>query len=435
MFKKLSALCFVLFVVCVPLGLADDSNPPRIAILHPDSDHTSERLQVGLMYVLQAYGFLDAEESAGLIMAGEVDGNMASVRQVAMPLDLPSINLLVEETLDWEPDAIVSISTEITQSVLNATLSMDDPPAVIFAGVFSPYLAGIASASCVKPDHVTGIQSVTPFEDIFPIFLAQMPDMRKVGTIFSSASAPGSFGAQRVRETGAELGLQVEEAAVNSVADLRAAAQSLLNEEIEAFVLPIDPVVDAGLPIVVAIATEYGVPVFHAATTATTLGATVGAGYFQLVQHGIESGLILAGYLNGELNIAATGIQSTEGFRVAISMDSAEALGMEIVDELMDVAFVTISGGETDRSPEGIVWYMQTMGMSMQEIRAALESMGQNEDVQSGAISSRDFLVRESFKVFASAENMARHAEFLQSLQCTDEMIAEQQAALDAAGG
>jgi len=143
----------------------------------------------------------------------------------------------------------------------------------------------------------------------------------------------------------------------------------------------------------------------------------------------------LAGYLNGELNIAATGIQSTEGFRVAISMDSAEALGMEIVDELMDVAFVTISGGETDRSPEGIVWYMQTMGMSMQEIRAALESMGQNEDVQSGAISSRDFLVRESFKVFASAENMARHAEFLQSLQCTDEMIAEQQAALDAAGG
>ena len=433
MFRKILFMMVLLSLLPIHAALAEDANQPRIVIMRPEADHSSERLQSTLLHALQGYGYLSAGDAAELLSTGEVSGENASVRLVLMPLDLPNINLLVEETLDWEPDAIIAISTEIAQSALNATLLMDDPPALIFAGVFSPYQAGIASASCIKPDHVTGIQSVTPFEDILPLFLAQMPDMQTIGTIFNTGSAPGSFGAERIRETGAQLGLEVREAAATSVADLRPATQSLLNEGVEAFVLPVDPIVDAGLPIIVAAATEYGIPVFHASTTAATIGATIGAGYFQLASHGVNAALILAGYLNGDLDIARTAIHSTEGFRVAVSLDSAAELGIEIVSELQEMAFATVSGGETDYSPEFLLLNLQALGMSMPEIREAIAGLEDNEEIQAGTATTRDVLFRQGLRSFASAEKLAKHAEFLQSLQCTDEMIAEQQAALDAA--
>ena len=130
-------------------------------------------------------------------------------------------------------------STPVTQAAINATLDMDDPPVVIFGSVYNPYAAGIAEAPCVKPAHVSGVESVTLYDEIVPLLLLQNPDIQKVGTVYSSTEASGRLGAQAIVEVAGSLGLAVEQAAVTAISDLAPAAEGLVAKGVEALLISI----------------------------------------------------------------------------------------------------------------------------------------------------------------------------------------------------
>ena len=431
MFKYV-AIPFLLALALVTS--AQDAENPTIAILRLAFNLSEVPMEESVLNVLQAYGFISSEERATFMDQGEVDGERLNILRIKSPLDIPSVNQNIEIALDREADILVPLSTIVTQAAVNAVDDMDNPPSIIFAGVHNPFRAGIAGAPCIKPAHITGTQSVTPYEDILPLLLVQDPDLQIIGTLFSSGSTSGAYGAQRIREIGTELGLTVEDAAVTAIADMRSAVQGLVNKGVEALILPIDSMVGAGLPIITAVTNDIGMPVFFSGFGYVAFGATIDAGFDRNVEQGIVAGKLLAGFLNGEIDIARTGINIISGLGVSVNLDVAEQLDIEVAEELIDMSSLIIRDGEPQISVDIFIERMRDLGMDVEQIqRQALANPG-SVSMEEGAVNfPREMIIRATVQALGSEESLARDRAFLASLQCSDEMIAEQQAALDAA--
>ena len=277
-----------------------------------------------------------------------------------------------------------------------------------------------------------------PYEEAFQIFLLLNPALSRFGLIYSSNDASGIYGAERIVAIGESMGLEVESAAVTSVSDLRSATQSLANEGVEAIILPFDYTVAIGLPIIATVAIENQIPVFHPHPGSILAGATVGAGFSSFYTQGISTGLMLAAHLNGELDLATTAIDSRSGLSVGINLDVANTLGIDIAPELADMAEMVVKDGASVMSPLGLLRLLDSMGAT-DEIKQMAATYLKDVDLsamasQSGEQQAAEMINRLLIEGRKSPESMAADRQFLQSLNCTEEMIAEQQAALDAAG-
>lgn len=397
--------------------------------------------EFAVLDILYVYEYLTPDEREAARSRADIEGENINIVFGDAGSELPNANLVVESALDSGADVLFTISTPVTQIAVNATLGQEQPTPVIFTYVYNPYESGIAQDSCVKPAHVTGSYAVPPYAEAFDVFLTQNPDMQRIGTIFSSNDASGVAGADEIAAIGDSLGIEVESAAVTSVSDLRAAAQGLFNRGVEALVLPIDHVIGAGLPIIVTAAIDNQIPTFMASSGGVFYGVTVSAGFYEFYAQGIRAGLMLVSHLRGELDLASTGIDRFTSFSLGVNQDTADEIGVDIAGELLDVADIIVRDGTIHLSAKIILQTLEEYGAPAQVKQMAVAGFSAIEVETFIAMmrSSQGGLPRELFDtLLAGRRNPAllqADQEFLASLPCSDEMIAEQQAALDAAGG
>jgi hypothetical protein len=148
---------------------------------------------------------------------------------------------------------------------------------------------------------------------------------------------------------------------------------------------------------------------------------------------------MLAAYLNGDLDFAITAIDSHSGLSVGVNRDVAQDLGIEVPPALEDMAEMVVQDGVSAMSPLGLLRLLDSMGAT-DEVKQMAAAFLKDVDVdemaaQAGGQQQASAMIKQLLiEGRKSPENMAADREYLGSLQCTDEMIAEQQAALDAAG-
>lgn len=390
-------ILLLLSMILLPMGLARADDKPTIAILRFGPLQTFDTTEGAILDVLESYGFITAEENALLRARQDFEGERVKIHWGSANFDLPTANLMIQEALDREPDVIVTLTTTVTQLALNSTSKMEKPPAVLFTSVYNPYEAGIIEAPCIKPEHVSGSISVGPYEDILTIMMKQQPEIKTIGTIFNSGEAAGVAGAATIQRIGEELGLTVLARSVTTLAEVNLAALALLDNGIDAFVMPIDLRTGAaGLPIIVNHANEFGVPVYHPILFAVYYGATMSAGFYHYYGQGENVGIMLAAYLNGDIDLAATGVNEQSGAAIGVNIETASRQGIELSQEIIDQADVIVSG-DNPRMSERVRQEMTTEGV-----------------------------------VPPLEERLEADQAFLARLECTAQRIAEEQAALDA---
>ena len=388
---------FLLSMLLIPMGLARADDRPTIAILRFGPLQTFDTTEGAILDVLESYGFISSEENAFLHTRQDLEGERVNVHWGSANFDLPTANLMIQEAFDREPDVIVTLTTTVTQLALNSTSKMDDPPAVLFTSVYNPYEAGIIDAPCIKPDHVTGSISVGPYEDILTIMVTQQPEIKTIGTIFNSGEPAGIIGTELIQSIGEELGLTVLTRAVTNLSEVNLAALALLDNGIDAFVMPIDLRTGAaGLPIVVNHANEFGVPVYHPILFAVYYGATMSAGFYHYYAQGENVGVMLTAYLNGEINLARTGVNEQSGAAIGVNIEMAKLQGIELSQKIIDRADVVVSG-ENPKMSERVRQELTTEGV-----------------------------------VLPLEERLEADQALLSKLECTAERIAEERTALDA---
>ena len=397
--KLLFQLLLMALWVAAP-ALAQDDGKPTIAILRYGGTTLTALAEKGILDMLEAYGLVNAEERAILDEAKDLEGERINVIYSDADFDIPTANIMVEDALDRGADTLLTLSTPVSQIAANITRQMDDPPAIIFAIVTAPYFAGIADAPCIKDSHIAGTQTNIPYDEFVPLLKVQDPDMEAVGTIVNLAEPNSVFGAERISKLAEELGMRVEVAPVVSVADLSLATASLISKGAEAIALPASYTTSIGLDAIVRTAEEHeGIPVFSIVAEHVYRGAAVGADFYSLYREGLTAARMLIGHLNGDIDISRLSVNLKPGFTVAINLDAAADAGVEIADELLAMADWTIKDG---LSTEGVTPDLPEVGIELPDM--PLEERRESD------------------------------LAFLAGLYCTDEMIAEQRAALDAAG-
>jgi len=387
---------FAALFVAAP-ALTQDGGQPTIAILRYGGTSLTALAEKGILDMLEAYGLVNAAERAVLDEAEDLKGERINIIYGDADFDIPAANIMVEDALDRGADTLLTLSTPVSQIAANIARQMDDPPAVIFAIVTAPYFAGIADAPCIKDSHIAGTQTEVPYDEFVPLLKVQDPDMKVIGAIVNLAEPNSVFGADRITDLGEELGLQVEVTPVVAIADLPLATASLISKGVEAIVLPAGYTTSNGLHAVVETAAEHrGIPVFSISAQHVYRGATVGADFYSLYREGVTAARILISHLNGDIDISRLSVNLKPGFTVAVNLDAAAAAGVAISDELLAIADWMIKDGV---SSEGVTPELPEHGIELPEM--TLE------------------------------ERRASDLAFLAELYCTDEMIAEQQAALD----
>lgn len=397
-------LVFLLTLLLAPAALAQDTDMegdrPTVAFLVADDlppygiifNEVLGSLMKGGYLVEADMPLLQRVQAGELVDEPGVDFEKTSVLWEVSSTDAADINLMVDRILDKEPDVIITFLDSVTLAAVYATQDMDDPPALIFTLVYNPYLNGIAQAPCIKPDHVAGVASIAPYDEIVSLVQVQDPDIEVVGVLYSSLDASSSYGAEAITEAAEGIGLQVKQAAVTQLADLRAATSSLLEGGVELIILPIDLVTSAGLPIIMSAAIDFDVPVLHSYGPAVTSGVTLSAGNIKPADVGQHAGHLLVAYLNGEIDFAETSIISQTSMGVGVNLAVAKRQGVQIAPALIDMADMIVRETGQVQIPD-----MATLvGLVQPDPAAKLD---------------------------------------LASLQCTEEMIAVQQAELNAAGG
>lgn len=400
MFGSMKTTMILLSILLIPTGFALAEENPTIVILRFGPLQTFDVTEGAILDVLESYGFISTEENAILQTRQDLEGEHINVYWGSANFDLPTANLMMQEALDRQPDALVTLTTTVTQLAIANTIDMENPPVVLFTSVYNPYQAGILESSCIKPAHVTGSISLGPYEDILTIMLAEQPEIRTIGTIFNSGEAAGRVGAEIIKERGEELGLTVLSRAVTALPEVNLAALALLDRGIDAFVMPIDLRTGAaGLPIIVNHANEYGVPVYHPILFAVYYGATFSAGFYHYYAQGENVGIMLAALLNDDIDIASTAVNEQGGSAIGVNVESANRQGIEISQDIIDQADVVVTGDKPQMS---------------ERIRQELTTQGDVRPLE---------------------DRLASDRAFLADLACTAEMIAEQRATLDAADG
>ena len=383
-------------------GLAQDADGPTVAILRFGDGMSYDSTEAAILDVLQSYGLLSDEENNSERLRirtthprEDIQGERLNVIWGEAGFDIAGANLMVENALDQEVDVIVTLTTAVTQIAVDLTSQMEEPTPVFFTSVYNPFKTGIAESACVKPAHVTGSESRTSMEEVLALMMMQDPDLKSVGAIYHSSENIGALAAEELAEAAAALGLVVEEVGITNLADIRPATLSLLERGVGALI-PLDLLTARGLPIVLVVANQYGVPVFYPSTAAIYVGATVTSGNFAYYQQGVNVGVMLAHYLLGELDVATTGINVSRETAVGLNLDSAAMQDVEIVPELREMAEAIIVSGRLSHLSERLAASM--VGASV---------------------------------VQSAEERRATDQAFLEGLHCSPERIAEEQAALD----
>ncbi|MCY4147486.1 MAG: hypothetical protein OXF90_13595, partial [Chloroflexi bacterium] len=148
---KKAVIALVLLAMMLPLAAVQAEDNPTVAILRFGSLRTFDVTEGAILDVLESYGWISAEENAQLSNREDLEGENINIIWGSADFDLPSANLMLEATLDQEPDVLLTITTAITQLAINAVADLDDPPTVLFTSVYNPYKAGILESACIKP--------------------------------------------------------------------------------------------------------------------------------------------------------------------------------------------------------------------------------------------------------------------------------------------
>ncbi|MCY3947538.1 MAG: ABC transporter substrate binding protein [Anaerolineaceae bacterium] len=391
MFRQL-ILALALFLLTVPLVLSADTDNPTIAFLRYRSSGIEDPARHVIWEMFEAYGLISADERALLDEEQDLEGEHINVFWSDAGSDIPTANIMVEQALDRGADVLLTFSTPVSAIAAGATQDMENPPALFFAIVTAPYSAGIASSPCIKPSHVMGSHAAIPYELIVPLLQVQNPDIKMLGTLVNPAEANSVFGAEKIAEYGEALGMTVETVSIASAADLPPATEALADKGVEAILLAAGYVEIVGLPAVIGVANDHGIPVFGPTPNQVYRGAVVGAGFNNWHGEGLAIARMLIGHINGTIDIGTIGISSIPSLTVAVNLDAVEEAGIEISDELLAMAEYVIENGESTENRE-----------------------------------------LPSLPEMTLEERMAEDAAFLAALACTPERIAAEQAELDAA--
>ncbi len=281
-------------------------------VAHPALD----ALQDNLIKELAAQGFRDGKQIRLVI-------RNASGQMQVLPI-------IASDLAALRPDVTVSITTPVTQAIVNAV-----PGRIVFSAVSDPVGAGIVPSLTSTSDRITGATDAWPYDDQLRLVKGITPSVRRLGVIYNPAESASQYGMKLIRKFAPGHGLEIVEGAVSNSSDVLPVAEILARKS-DALMLSSDSTAIGGVAGALRVATRQKIPLYVGDSGTVSKGglAAVSIGYERL---GIQTGQLVARVLRGETRIP---IVSPDGSDVYVNTRAAELMGVTLPPTVLEKAHV-----------------------------------------------------------------------------------------------
>ena len=217
-------------------------------------------------------------------------------------------------------DVIIPIATRAAQIV--AVVAEDTKIPVVYAAISDPEAAELTDI-----DYVTGTSDMLNTEFIIDMMLAQNPEMKTVGLLYSLSEANSRKPIAEARAYLDEKGIKYVEATGNTNDEVMAAAGSLVSDKVDAIFTPTDNVIMAAELAIAQTFAEAGIPHYTGADSFVRNGAfaTCGVNYTELGAKTAD----LAYQALTEGMAELEDYYKMDGGIITVNTETAEALGID----------------------------------------------------------------------------------------------------------
>lgn len=313
--KTFAFLTVLLSLGLILSGCAEKTQGPKIGVVQ-----LVEHAALDAAY----QGFVD-----GLKEAGYEDGKNLTIDYQNAQGEQANCVTIAQKLVNDQNDLILAIATPAAQAVVNFT----DTIPVLVTAVTDPASAKLVNSNELPGTNVSGTSDLNPVDAQVRLIKRILPDAKKIAFLFCSSEENSYFQVGLAKKTADEIGLEYVDATVSSSNEIQSVVESLVGK-VDAIYAPTDNMIAAGMATVSMVSTPAGIPVFCGETGMVDNGgfATYGLNYYEL---GKQTAAMAVDILENGKNPAEMPIQYLEKCDLAINMEAAEEMGIEIPADVL----------------------------------------------------------------------------------------------------
>lgn len=290
---------------------------------------SQQLISIGITQIVQ-HDALDAVRKGildGLASNGFRDGEQIKVDYQDAQNEINNAITIANNFAADKKDMIIAISTPSAQAAAQAT---QDIP-IVFATVTDPVAAGLVDALDKTDGNITGTSDQLPMELQVDLIRKFIPDIKKLGVIYSTSEVNAGVQADQIEESAATKGIEIVRAGITTTSEVKVATESLIGK-VEAILIPVDNTVVSAIDGVLSVAQEAKIPVFASDTDTVRHGAvaTYGIDYYKM---GVQTGEMAARILKGE-KISENPVEVTKNVDLTINKKAAKLFELPVPSEL-----------------------------------------------------------------------------------------------------
>jgi ABC-type uncharacterized transport system substrate-binding protein len=274
-----------------------------------------------------AAGLLDGLGKAGLVEGRDFECLLQNAQG-----DIATLPGLIDAALAQQADLILTVSTPTLQTAALRGRTTR----VVFTMVANPFIAGVGRSDAEHPPHVTGAYGAGDAETLLTHIRELMPDLRKVGTLYSPSEANSVYNHDVVVAAAKRQNLELVSVGVNTATDVTDATQSLCSQGVEAIVMTNSNLAASAFPSVVQIARRAKVPTFGCMAGMAPQGSVLvlSRDYHDM---GLAAGQLAARILRGD-SPATIPYHPLVESRLWINLAAARECGLTVPESLQQSA-------------------------------------------------------------------------------------------------
>jgi putative ABC transport system substrate-binding protein len=235
----------------------------------------------------------------------------------------------------------VGVATPVAVALAN---TIKDTP-VVFTAVTDPVGANLVTTLSRGEGNVTGLSDAIPTGDHIALF-KEIAGLRTLGYIYTSSEANSISALALVEEACAAQGIALVTQAISTSAELRQAAEAIVNR-VDGIYLTTDNTVYSALPALIQVFTAAKKPIFSGDVTAALTGGCMIASGFNYYKAGIATANIIADILEGKkpADIPVKFLTDPSESDLLFDLDAAKTCGIAISDKYLSMANYIFENG------------------------------------------------------------------------------------------
>ena len=251
--------------------------------------------------------------------------------------DMSSVNTILDKFISDRIDVIVPISTGCTQAAMN---KIKDRP-IVFATVANPFIIDAGRSDRDHLPNVTGVYGSVPMDKTLKMVRQILKGKIKIGCIWDAGQANSVYNVEQLQQAVQQDSDAIfVGATVTNSSEVYQAAQSLVRQQIDVFVLATDNIVFSALDSVIKASESRKIPVFMSDVERLSDGILGALGY-DYTSSGIQAAHIVDRILKGE-DPKSIPFEKYARLTIGVNLQAARKMGISIPAELLDQATVIV---------------------------------------------------------------------------------------------